>query len=45
MCYYNRLIKTLDGTNLGLNNIVTNDNPLELQSGKYETVSTNLINY
>ena len=45
MCYYNRLIKTLDGLYTGLNNIVTNDNPLKLQSGKYETVSTDLINH
>lgn len=45
MVYYNRLIKTLDGTNLGLNNLVTNDNPLELQNGIYETVSTDLINH
>ena len=45
MVYYNRLIKTLDGTNTGINNLVTNNNPLILQNGKYETVSTDLMNH
>ena len=45
MVYYNRLIKTLDGTNTGLNNIITNSNPIQLQTGIYETVSTDLINH
>ena len=45
MVYYNRLIKTLDGTNTGLNNIITNSNPIQLQTGRYETVSTDLINH
>ena len=45
MVYYNRLIKTLDGSSLGINNFVTNNNPLILQSGTYETVSTDLMNH
>ena len=45
MIYYNRLIKTLDGTNTGINNFVTDSNPLILQSGTYETVSTDLMNH
>ena len=45
MVYYNRLIKTLDGTNTGINNLITNNNPLILQSGTYQTVSTDLMNH
>ena len=45
MVYYNRLIKTLDGANTGINNFITNSNPLILQSGTYQTVSTDLMNH